>query len=125
MTADLVLTIPGARLDELAREVIAAALPLGEIARIRRELMLTVATISAEEGGGLLGVSPRHFRSLCEAHGVPCVALGYKTPRYRIAAIDAALDNLSIAAKADLEASRSKLVEISSRLVREIEALAA
>jgi hypothetical protein len=113
------------RFEELVREEIARQFSADDTRRIRRELALMVASISPKEGGLLLGMSPRAFRGLMEKHGVPMMPFGHKTERYRITAIVAKLDQLSIAAKKDLEELRSKLVDITARLIREVEALAA
>lgn len=122
-TPEIQLLIPQDRMEAIARELIAAALPLEEVRRIRRELMLMMATITSDEGGVLLHVTPRHFRELCERVGVPIVTLGHKTPRYQVAAVVAKLEQLSVAAKQDKEQVRSALTEISARLLKEIEAL--
>jgi len=124
-TGPFALAIPRERYEALVREEIAAALPMEDARRIRRELLLLVASISSDEGGLLLRITPRYFREICEANGVAAVTLGYKTPRYRIAAVSAALDRLSVAAGRDAAELRARFVEITAGLVREIEALAA
>ncbi len=119
----LQISIPAERLEAIARDVIAQALPVEEVRRIRRELLLTVMTITSEEGGILLGVTARHFRELCDRVGVPVEALGHKTPRYRVLALSEKLDALSIAAKREKDALKGKLLNLAAESLNAIEAL--
>lgn len=115
------------RLVTLEAEVRAelVAQMMAQTRSVRRELLLSVALVSSEEGALLFRVSPRRFRDLCAEHGVPVEPLGYKTPRYKIALVAGALDAMAVAAGADREAARANIIALAARLTREVEALAA
>ena len=116
-------SIPAELVELLLREEMRIA--LGETSRLRGQCLLLVASISAEEGGVLLGISSRSFRSLMERHDVAVMPLGHKTARYRLAEVSAALDSLAVATSASREALRGKLIHHAADLLGEVAALAA
>jgi hypothetical protein len=118
------LTIPAEMIERVLRDEIAARLPeRAELHRLRLELMLTIATISSEEGGACLGLPARRFRDLCEKNGVPQMPFGHRTVRYRIADVSHKIDKLAVAAKKDLEEARAAMVGEVARISGEFEKL--
>jgi len=119
----LSLSMSAERFEALVREEIRALLPIEEARRIRRELLLMLATISSDEGGVVLGISARHFRGLCEREKVPVENLGHKTPRYRVTSVSAALDRLAVGAGKDLDDARAQMLQQIARIMRELDEL--
>jgi len=78
----------------------------GALRRLRRQTLAQISTVSAEEGGECLGMSPRAFKGWCKRMNIPVLGLGYKTPRWSVGAIAEKMNQRAIKPKAGSRVAR-------------------